>query len=46
MSKPIIAVNKPIKVYLNKGEEYCFCVCGRSGSQPFCGAPHAGPATE
>ncbi len=39
---PIIADNKPKKVHLNKGEEYYFCVCGRSKKQPFCDGSHAG----
>lgn len=42
MSKPIIADNKPAVVTLNKGEEYYFCACGRSASQPFCDGSHAG----
>jgi len=42
MSNPIIADNKPIKVRLAKGEEYYFCTCGRSSSQPFCDGSHAG----
>ena len=42
MSNPIIADNKPKKVSLKKGEEYYFCVCGRSKSQPFCDGSHAG----
>ncbi|MGB5650342.1 MAG: glutamate synthase-related protein [Sedimenticolaceae bacterium] len=42
MSNPIIADNKPIKVKLAKGEEYYFCTCGRSSSQPFCDGSHAG----
>ncbi|MGB5612701.1 MAG: CDGSH iron-sulfur domain-containing protein, partial [Sedimenticolaceae bacterium] len=42
MSNPIIADNKPIKVNLAKGEEYYFCTCGRSSSQPFCDGSHAG----
>jgi CDGSH-type Zn-finger protein len=42
MNKPIIADNKPIKVELKKGEEYHFCVCGRSANQPFCDGSHAG----
>ncbi|CAH0992148.1 hypothetical protein SIN8267_02264 [Sinobacterium norvegicum] len=42
MDKPIIADNKPVKVDLNQGEEYYFCVCGRSSSQPFCDGSHAG----
>lgn len=40
--KPVIADNKPTKVNLNKGEEYYFCVCGRSDNQPFCDGSHAG----
>ncbi len=42
MSNPIIADNKPAKVTLTKGEEYHFCVCGRSKNQPFCDGSHAG----
>jgi glutamate synthase domain-containing protein 2/CDGSH-type Zn-finger protein len=42
MSNPIIADNKPVKVNLSKGQEYHFCTCGRSRSQPFCDGSHAG----
>ncbi|GIU41310.1 glutamate synthase-related protein [Shewanella colwelliana] len=42
MSHPIIADNKPKKVTLTKGQEYYFCACGRSKSQPFCDGSHAG----
>lgn len=42
MSNPIIADNKPVKVNLNKGDEYHFCTCGRSKSQPFCDGSHVG----
>jgi glutamate synthase domain-containing protein 2/CDGSH-type Zn-finger protein len=42
MSKPIIADNKPVKVNLSKGQEYHFCTCGRSRSQPFCDGSHVG----
>lgn len=42
MSKPVIADNKPIKVTLAKGQEYHFCTCGRSKSQPFCDGSHVG----
>lgn len=42
MSKPVIANNKPIKVSLSKGQEYHFCTCGRSKSQPFCDGSHVG----
>ncbi|MDX1692532.1 MAG: glutamate synthase-related protein [Ketobacteraceae bacterium] len=41
MSKPVIANNKPIKVDLEKGKEYHFCVCGRSSDQPYCDGSHA-----
>ena len=42
MQNPIIADNKPVKVGLSKGQEYHFCTCGRSRSQPFCDGSHAG----
>ena len=42
MSNPIVADNKPVKVTLIKGQEYHFCTCGRSKSQPFCDGSHVG----
>ncbi|HSH29752.1 MAG TPA: glutamate synthase-related protein [Thiohalobacter sp.] len=42
MRKPIIANNQPTPVDLTAGEEYYFCVCGRSGNQPFCDGSHVG----
>ncbi len=42
MDKPVIADNKPIKVELGKSQEYHFCTCGRSKSQPFCDGSHVG----
>ena len=39
---PVIADNKPVKVTLSKGQEYHFCTCGRSKSQPFCDGSHVG----
>lgn len=42
MNKPVIADNKPVKVTLSKGQEYHFCTCGRSKSQPFCDGSHVG----
>ncbi len=42
MSHPVIADNKPAKVSLAKGQEYHFCTCGRSKSQPFCDGSHVG----
>ena len=40
MDRTIIADNKPAKIYLNKGQEYHFCTCGRSKSQPSCDGSH------
>ena len=42
MTNPVIADNKPAKVSLSKGQEYHFCTCGRSKSQPFCDGSHVG----
>ena len=42
MSNPIIADNKPVKVSLSQGQEYHFCTCGKSKSQPFCDGSHVG----
>ena len=42
MGNPIVADNKPVKVTLSKGQEYHFCTCGRSKSQPFCDGSHVG----
>ena len=42
MSHPVIADNKPVAVELKKDQEYYFCTCGRSKSQPFCDGSHAG----
>jgi len=42
MKNPVIADNKPVKVNLAKGQEYHFCTCGKSKSQPFCDGSHVG----
>ena len=42
MKNPIIADNQPVKVNLCKGQEYHFCTCGKSQSQPFCDGSHVG----
>ena len=44
MRNPVVAGIKPVKVTLSKGDEYHFCTCGRSKSQPFCDGSHAGTA--
>tara|TARA_B100000959_G_C14983189_1_gene624407 strand:+ start:199 stop:1740 length:1542 start_codon:yes stop_codon:yes gene_type:complete len=42
MEKSIIAGNKPKVAQLEKGKEYYFCACGRSGNKLFCDGSHAG----
>jgi glutamate synthase domain-containing protein 2/CDGSH-type Zn-finger protein len=42
MTNPTIADNKPARVTLSKGQEYHFCTCGKSRSQPFCDGSHVG----
>ena len=41
-SDPIIAGRQPETVTLTKGDEYVWCACGRSRTQPFCDGSHAG----
>ena len=45
MGNPIVADNKPVKVNLSKGQEYHFCTCGKSKSQPFCDGSHVGSSS-
>ncbi len=40
MKNPVIANNKPVVANLAKGQEYHFCTCGQSKSQPFCDGSH------
>jgi len=42
MPNPIIATNSPVKVALEQGKKYYFCMCGRSSNQPFCDGSHKG----
>jgi CDGSH-type Zn-finger protein len=42
MSNPVIADNKPVKVPLEAGKKYYFCMCGLSSKQPFCDGSHQG----
>ncbi len=40
MTNPVIVDIKPQKVTLKKDEQYYFCACGLSKTQPFCDASH------
>lgn len=42
MSKAIVADNKPKAITLKKGQDYYWCSCGKSKSQPFCDGSHRG----
>ena len=41
-STPIIASKSPISVKLEGGQNYYWCRCGQSKTQPFCDGSHAG----
>lgn len=36
----VIYDKKPFKVELVKDKQYCWCLCGKSKSQPFCDGTH------
>jgi CDGSH-type Zn-finger protein len=42
MTGPIPAQKAPYKVALEAGQEYWWCACGRSKTQPFCDGSHKG----
>ncbi len=42
INSPVVADNKPVNIKLLKGQEYHFCTCGKSKSQPLCDGSHVG----
>jgi CDGSH-type Zn-finger protein len=42
MADPIVAQKAPYSVAVTAGQEYWWCACGRSKSQPFCDGSHRG----
>ena len=42
----IVAQTGPFQVELTEGQEYWFCRCGRSKTQPFCDGSHEGTTFE
>ena len=46
MTTPKVAARKPIQVDLKKDQQYYWCACGRSQSQPFCDGSHRGTGIE
>ena len=40
--QPAIGGKAPIPVQVTADEEYWWCACGRSASQPFCDGSHKG----
>ena len=40
MTNPVVADNKPVKVFLEKDQGYFFCACGLSSNQPYCDGSH------
>ena len=44
--QPAIGGKAPVAVEVKAGEEYWWCACGRSQSQPFCDGSHEGTSFE
>ena len=41
-NEPVIAQKAPYPVTAEKGQEFWWCACGRSTTQPFCNGAHKG----
>ncbi len=42
MNQAKIAAKAPCAVNVEKGQDYWWCTCGRSATQPFCDGSHQG----
>ena len=42
MEKPIVAYPYPAEAFLEAGQIYFWCACGRSKTEPFCDDSHEG----
>ena len=42
MSEPVIAQKTPFGVDVEAGQDYWWCACGQSKTQPFCDGAHKG----
>ena len=44
--QPLVGGRAPFPVQVEAGEEYWWCACGRSITQPFCDGSHTGSGFE
>ena len=42
MAKGQVAAKAPIRIEVEAGKNYFWCVCGKSANQPFCDGSHKG----